>query len=277
MPARPDSVGLQYRFSQALFDRDQPAPDGIVGPDDKPAPKRFNVYRNNVIVSLTEALADTYPAVVELLGTEYFMAVAREFVQSRPPSSPVLMWYGAEFPAFLESFPPLDAYPYLADVARLEWAWLHAYHAADAAPLDPVRLTEVSTDQVGRICFSRHPAAVGIVSRWPVLSLIAANRFAKEDQIEIDLAAGQAVLVARPDVTVNLRIVPECTAAFFSYLTKGDCLHDAAAQAQQINDSFSLPDSLAALLSAGVFDDLYLNLVENSPQSQPDGVGGMNG
>ena len=105
-------------FGEALWDPDAETPAGLIGPDGKIAPKRFSVYRNNVIVSLTEALEQTFPAIQNLLGEEYFKALARAFVVQHPPKSPVLIWYGADFAAFIEAFPPLEAYPYLATSAR---------------------------------------------------------------------------------------------------------------------------------------------------------------
>ena len=38
------------------------------------------------------------------------------------------------FPNFLETFEPAQRAPFLPDVARIEWAWRQAYHAADARP-----------------------------------------------------------------------------------------------------------------------------------------------
>ena len=113
-------------FGRALLDPQMATPDGLTGPDGETAPKRFNVYRNNVIVSLCEALGESFPAVKALLGEEYFRALAQAFVTAHPPVSPVLIWYGAGFADFLDVFPPLKAYPYLGDVARLEWSWLQA-------------------------------------------------------------------------------------------------------------------------------------------------------
>lgn len=136
-------------FGRALLDPQMATPDGLTGPDGETAPKRFNVYRNNVIVSLCEALGESFPAVKALLGEEYFRALAQAFVTAHPPVSPVLIWYGAGFADFLDAFPPLKAYPYLGDVARLEWSWLQAYHAADAAPLDPAILGSVDPQRPG--------------------------------------------------------------------------------------------------------------------------------
>ncbi|MBD1548427.1 DNA-binding domain-containing protein [Roseibium aggregatum] len=242
-------------FSAALTDADLPVPDGVVGPDGKPAPKRFNVYRNNVIVSLTEALAQTYPAIERLLGEDYFKALARSFVTEHPPTSPVLLWYGAEFPDFIETFPPLRHYPYLADVARLEWAWLQAYHAEDAEPLDPQVLGSVSPERVADVRFTIHPAASCISSRWPVFSIALANRFCLEDPPAIDLEQSESVLVARPDLEVGLHPMRPGADLFFRAL-ETHTLQEAANKALAEISEFDLSGCLSDFLSVGAFSGL---------------------
>ena len=103
----------------------------------------LNVYRNNVMHSLSVALADIYPVVRALVGGEFFAGLARTYVRTEPPVSPVLAEYGRSFPEFLESFEPARQAPYLPDVARIERAWLDAWHAQDAHSLDAEALASV--------------------------------------------------------------------------------------------------------------------------------------
>jgi hypothetical protein len=246
-------------FGRALLDPQLATPEGLTGPDGQTAPRRFNVYRNNVIVSLTEALGETFPAVKTLLGEDYFKALAQAFVAAHPPVSPVLIWYGSEFADFLNAFPPLEAYPYLGDVARLEWAWLQAYHAADAAPLDPAGLGKIDPQQLGDVCFTPHPASHVVTSRWPVWAIARANRFEREEAGAIDLAEPQSVLITRPDMDVNVFLLRAGGAAFTMDLLQGQTLADAAGRAQEEDGSFSLSDCLSDCLAAGAFSGLLLN------------------
>ena len=243
-------------FGEALWDPDGGTPAGIIGPDGHEAPRRFNVYRNNVIVSLTEAVGQNYPAIMNLLGDEYFNALARAFVIQHPPKSPVLIWYGSEFADFIEAFPPLAAYPYLADVARLEWAWLQAYHAADETPLDPAALSALPLEAVGTAQFTKHPAASLIASKWPVWDLVRANRFDPEAVEGIDLNISQSVLITRPELDVELVLLRPGGDVFLTSLLDGAPLGEAAAHAQSEETEFSLSDCLSDVLSNGVFSDL---------------------
>ena len=113
----------QRGFAAAILDPARPMPDGLVGPDGEPGPKRFAVYRNNVVVGLTETLKDAFPAVHRIVGADFFRAMARAYVMVEPPRSPILLDYGAGFPDFIRQFEPAAVLPYLADVARIERAW----------------------------------------------------------------------------------------------------------------------------------------------------------
>lgn len=249
-------AGAAADFGRALLDASAETPEGVIGPDGNSAPKRFNVYRNNVIVSLCEALGQTFPAVRSLLGDEYFTALAKAFVTAHPPVSPVLIWYGGDFPGFLEAFPPLEAYPYLADVARAEWAWLQAYHAEDAAPLDPALLAAVDPHNLADIRLRRHPAAEVIASRWPLFDLLRANRFDPGATETVDLAEAQPVLIARPELDVGVMPLRPGAAEFVLALFEGATLGKAAESGQAAAPDFDLSASLSDCLSAGSFTGL---------------------
>ena len=130
---------MQSEFSKALLEPSQPTPQGVIRPDGKPAGKRFDVYRNNVVVSLIGALGDGYPAVRKTVGEKFFDAVASVYVRSHPPKTPLMIFYGDSFADFLDRFEPAQQIPYLADVARLEWARRRAYHARGRGPRRPGR------------------------------------------------------------------------------------------------------------------------------------------
>lgn len=255
---------LQRRFVGAITDPQAGVPDGIVGPDGARDARRFNVYRNNVIVSLSEALAATYPAVHRLLGEEYFRALAPEFIRAHPPTSPVLMFYGETFAEFLEGFEPLAGYPYLGDVARIEWAWLQAYHAADAEPMTADALGQIAPEDLAKARFDKHPAAHVLRSDHPSLTIFMRNRdeddaSAANGALDSDLG-GEDVLVTRPGLDVEVRGLPVGGAVFLLALMGGASLGEAAqlagedAAARQ--QAFDLAANISGMLEAGAFQAL---------------------
>src|SRR6201985_729586 len=104
-------------FTAALINPARPVSGAVRGPKGKAAVKRYNVYRNNVTVSLIDALAAIYPAVQRITGIDFFRAMARFHVRATPPTSPLLFEYGRDFPAFIQSYEYAQGMPWLVDVA----------------------------------------------------------------------------------------------------------------------------------------------------------------
>ena len=153
-------------FASALIDPERATPTIVCGPGGKVAVKRYNVYRNNVTVSLIDALAAIYPAVQRITGVEFFRAMARFHVRATPPESPLLFEYGRQFPDFIEAYEYAAQMPWLADIARLERAWLDAYHAADAVQLSADTLAAIQPERLADVVFTPHPATRIVRSRF---------------------------------------------------------------------------------------------------------------
>ncbi|WP_419908672.1 DNA-binding domain-containing protein [Hoeflea sp.] len=240
------------RFSDALLDPDRPTPSGIVGPDGKKADKRFNVYRNNVTVSLIGALVEIYPAVHRLVGDEFFRAMARHYVRLRQPQSPLLFRYGDDFAAFLEQFEPVGKLVYLPDVARLERAWLDAFHAADAPALEPSALASIAAEDLAGQRFLAHPATRIVRSSFAAVSIFSANR-SGADLSGIDPAVPEDGLVTRREFDVEVRTLPAGGAEFLQALIDGKTLGEAAEAAATAAEEFDLAAAIGAMLEAGAF------------------------
>jgi hypothetical protein len=245
------------RFASALIDPTHPTPVGVTGPRGKGAVKRYNVYRNNVTVSLIDALEAIYPAVQRITGADFFRAMARFHVRATPPTSPLLFEYGRDFPAFIQSYEYAQDLPWLADVARIERAWLDAYHAADLPPLPPGALAEVSADRVGEVTLTAHPATRVVRSDYPAVAIFAMNRTDRH-VTSLRSSAAEDALVTRPRLEIEVRLLPPGNATFLGRLIDGDTLAVAADAAFAETSSFDLPASLAGMIEAGVFTALRI-------------------
>ena len=156
--------GEQAGFAEALLAPALPCPPGLQAWNGSDPARRLAVYRNNVMVSLIDALATSFPVAQELVGEDFFRAMAAEFVRRQPPRSRVLARYGDRLPDFIADFEPARSVPYLADLARLEFARIQAYHAADAEALSPAAAAAALRDgaDVGRLVLICHPSVVAL-------------------------------------------------------------------------------------------------------------------
>jgi hypothetical protein len=246
-------------FALALLDPQRPCPAGLRAWNGSDPARRFAVHRNNVLASLVDALADTFPVVQELVGEDFFRAMAMLFARAHPPSSPLMYRYGADLPAFIEDFAPAQGLPYLADLARLEFARVQACHAADAQPLSPAAATHALTcgEQVGALRLVPHPAARWLASPHPVVSLWAAHQ--GEGAIEeIDLRRAEGALVVRPALDVLVLPCGAGTVAFLSCAARGEGLAACAEAGAMADAHFEPAATLSLLMAHGALSAIVL-------------------
>jgi hypothetical protein len=251
-----DALGYARAFAPALLDPDRPAPSLVSGPNGKAAKQRYAVYRNNVAVSLIDALTAVFPSTMRITGADFFRAMARFHVRATPPSSPLLFEYGHDFPDFIEQYEYAGSMPWLADVARIERAWLDAYHAADAEPLAPRALASIPADGLADTILMPHPAARIVRSRFPAVAIFTANR--SDGPVgRIETSGPEDALVTRPHLEVMVRLLPPGGAVFLRSLIVGEPLGAAAAAALAESPEFDLSANIAGMLAAGVFTAIH--------------------
>ena len=242
MTAHPDFI---ESFDRAL--RDGVLPPGLTARDAREVGRRFDVYRNNVAVGLTQALAARFPVIRRLVGEDFFAAVARLYREAGLPKSPVLAEWGEGFAAFLDRFPPLAAYRYMGDVARIEHARGRAFHAADVLSIDPACLAAVDP---GRLRLGLHPAVILLALAHPAVSIWQRNQPGRDDA---PLAAGpQTALILRDrGFDVPVRALGEGDATFLAALLDGALLAEAAVAAQTAESGHNPQSLLVALMRSG--------------------------
>lgn len=242
---------VQQQFAAALRDPDHPLPDAVGDGSGRASTKRFGVYRNNVMVGLTEALEATYPVVASLVGEAFFKDLAHAFIRQSWPGTPVLLDYGGGFGDFITCFEPAKDLSYLADVAHLEWAWNRAYHAADATPIAISALADVPDTVVEDVRLDLHPSLHLIRSPWPIVSIWQAHQ---GDETEAGLAQlpqlGQRTMVVRPDLDVTVRAIDENAFALVSALADGKTLGQALGALDDAGD-IDVSAHLAQLFETG--------------------------
>ena len=244
----------QTAFRAALLDASVPVPEGLWDAQARPAGRRFSVYRNNVAVSLTEAMHQAFPVIAKLLGKQNMDGLAGMFLRQHPPSSPLMMFYGEEFPTFLAATKQLAHLGYLPDVARLELALRRSYHAADstAASADDLALAPDRLLQA-RLCLA--PSMQIVRSAWPVHAIW---RFNTEPDAPKPEPGAQDVLITRPDYDPLPQLLPPGGADWISGLMSGLAIGPAFEATLAATPDFDLGTTLALLLQGGAITSVTM-------------------
>lgn len=223
-----------------------------------PAAQRLRIYRNNTLLGLVDPLAASFPVVARLVGEEFFLRMAGDFVRAHPPLRPELLAYGQEFPGFVGTYEAAASVPYLADVARLELAWNFAYNAADHVPLPPQALAAFALEELETLKLVPHPSLRFVASNWPVMAIWQAHQSEEMPDGGIDLdAGGDMLLVYRPRQDTLIRKVGAGAFAFVMALAARQTLAAAFTSALAGDPDFNVSAEFSALLAADLFIEAF--------------------
>jgi len=246
----------QTALAAAVFDRGEAEAAALLRGGALSPQRRLEIYRRNVYSNLTGALRDSYPVVHRLLGGAFFDHVATAFVTDHPSRSGDLHDFGGGFAEFLAGFPPCLDYPYLPDVARLEWTCDRVFHAADHPPLDIPRLAAVPEDAYAVLRFRLHPASGMLASPYPVLRIWQVNQEGYDGEPEVDLGEGGVnVLVTRRDFVLRLEALSCGEFQLLGCLSRGESLGQALKAATAAEAGFDLGDALTRHVAEGIIVD----------------------
>lgn len=207
----------------------------------------YATYRRTILATWRGALAGQFPVVERLVGPAFFSEAALRYARAHPSSSGNLHDFGLRFPAFLADYPHAAGLPYLADVARLEWALHRAFHAPGAAAFDRAALARVAPQAYPGLRLHLHPAAQLVRSAFPVLAIWEANQPGRDGTPQGE--AGEVLVLVRRDDEVAW---PEAIDAhewlFLEACARGERLGDIA---EALPDPAALPVLLRRHVEAG--------------------------
>jgi putative DNA-binding protein len=214
---------------------------------------RLAIYRHHVLATLTAVLEAAFPVVCRLVDERFFAYAADAYLRRQPPSGPCLVEYGGTFPAFLAGFPACRDLPYLADVARLEWALHRAFHAPDHVPLHAEALRVRAAEVTGETVLALDPSVSLVASPWPIGRIWRANQPEADPDATVNLGEGGVRLeVRRAGEVVAFRGLGAAVFAFRQAIAEGRRLADAVGRAVALDEGFDLAAALAALVQEGL-------------------------
>jgi len=251
---------------------------GRIAADAEPADAadRVGIYRNAVFANYRNALRASLPVVLRLVGEPFFHAAVDAFVRAHPSVSGDLNVYGDLFGDFLAGYPHAADLPYLADVARLEWAVDEAQRAADVLPAPDQVLAALAATAPERLPALRvrlDPSCRLVASEFPVLHIWQVNQPRGVDQprrtyqprrVDDDPASpeeddnrvsldegGDLLVVRRGSEGVTLERVGAGEHAFLAALAAQTPLGVALDLALQVDAAFDLGAALRSNIGNG--------------------------
>lgn len=233
--------------------------EGFFAKDDIALLERLNVYRNNVMGSLSAVIVKTFPLLCALVGEDFVRAMARQFISESPPSAGSLNLLGQGFDAFIEEFPPAKKIPYLPAMASIEIAVNEAYHARDDDPLTAESLGKVPPEALPDLAVRLRHSVCLIESEYPLMDIRA--MCLNPDQAKpLDLEAGGVkLMIHRPVFTVIYTEINDDEWALFKNLQAGYTLGQAVERTLEAFPALDFQEFLQKFLQAETFQALSTN------------------
>jgi len=254
----PSLHDLQAGFANHVFGRNRPGFLETIAPGHFPAERQIQIYRNNVFISLTEALHAIYPVVARLVGEGFFHYAADAFIHAYPPHQGNLHDFGGDFAEFLAGFTPAASLVYLPDVARLEWSYHQVFHAAEAAPLAMDALQAVPEEDCGGLRFNLHPATRLLASEYPVLTIWEANQASYTGDDTVDLSAGgEKLMIVRRQMEMQFERLSEGDYSLLAAFAAGQPFSQACTAALSAEPEYDLTQTLPRHLLQGTLVRYY--------------------
>jgi len=161
---RPEGLHPLHRYRS-------PAPGGadwIAAGSPQERVARLDVYAEGYFARIAEALAEDFPNLHEVLGAQGFAKLVADYLKAWPARSWTLAEAGRGLAGFLAGHELMGEAPWLADLARWEWAMVLAFHADDGPALDVQALGTVAESAWAEARIALHPSVQLLSLDWPV-------------------------------------------------------------------------------------------------------------
>jgi hypothetical protein len=234
--------GDQAQFMAVLQQGPAAYPQGLFTGEADRALLGLKAHANTISHARLIAIEHTFPGTLQHMGKAEFNALSREYIELPDVRTAKLMRIGEGFAAFLSSS-GCDAG--LIDLARVEWAWLESYHAAEGRALGLADLAGYDEAALLDMPVVLHPAT----------RLVAVSGMTSEMLADLGLpegASGSAVLVTRPDAEVRFTLLGDAQAALAGVAENSGSMRNLLTAALETASEAEALPAVFALIEAGM-------------------------
>ena len=221
------------------------------------AEERVNIYAHMYVARLLDALYEDFPRVAALLGFERFRDLVRAYLRIYPSTHPSLRYIGSHFASFLDTQAEMrEEFPFLFDLARLEWTRLEVFDAPDAEPLQLQHLQCVPPEDWPSLQFQVIPACRILHSTWPVHEIWEAGK--EELQPEQVRPVETVVRIWRQEFAVYLAGMDAIEQQAFAHVQQGKPFADICAALEPFFPPKDAAREVGSLLVRWIEDGLLV-------------------
>lgn len=234
--------------------------------------RRLAIHQRQYESSLVAALLGKFPATAWLVGRAFVEHYARVFVHERPPQSPCIAEYGADFPEFVSVQAGSERVPYLRAFAELEWAVGAVSIAVEQTPVGVDRLSNLEATALPDVRLTLQSGLQLLGTDWSVDDLFKMY-LTDTAQEEIILEPGPVWLQVRGSRgTFRVDRLGKGDFLFRQAIANGESTGDAAARALERGLNFDPGAALSAVFGEGLVTAIVTGMaqaVEANSRAQP--------
>lgn len=151
--------------------------------------ERLTIYRHSICGNRVAALSRLFKCCAKMVGDAYWQQWVETFIAEQPSQATDITACGVNFSDFIAAQPEITAQlPYLADLARLEWAWHQCFHQATRI-ITSTSLSQAIAEQGDELSLYLTPGIQFISSIYPLADLWQLSQTADNEIVILDESA----------------------------------------------------------------------------------------
>ncbi|HET9447034.1 MAG TPA: DNA-binding domain-containing protein [Steroidobacteraceae bacterium] len=249
---------LQRDLQHHVLNGDVSIADAVNGTPAVPAATRLAVYSHAYRARLAEALEANMPYLRELLGDEEFGLVARRYIDAHPSQYASIRWFGDRLAHELES--SHASQPWIAELARWEWALAASFDAQDASTIGVEALASVAPGDWGELRLEFHPSVQVLTLRTNAHALFKALSETQPAPQPTILENPQPWLLWRQDLKTQYRSLESDETAALEVVRSGGSFGDMCEALCERHEADAVPLIAAGMLKRWIVEELLTGL-----------------
>jgi hypothetical protein len=249
---------LQREFQDHVLRGEPQMLAHVIGTEAVPAETRLSIYSEGYRLRLIDALAGNMPRLQQLLGEHEFALLAQRYIDACPSTFRSIRWFGDRLAQSLER--SHAAQPWLAELARWEWAIAAAFDASDAPSLEEADLGALAPDAWPGLTLQFHPSAQLLRMRTNAPALFKALADDGPAPEPVVLERPGSWLVWRQALKTQFRSLTESETATLALMRSGGTFEAMCTLLCDWHDPGQVPVLAASTLKQWIADGMLSSL-----------------